>query len=298
MKRLRFKKIDAFATQSSSGNPAAVIYLDRLEDLSEAEKLQIARELKGVVSEVGYVSAGSETDYALCYYSSEREVAFCGHATIAILNDIIANNTALHTQTRLTIATRLNRLVVENRYPDEPCVYISAPPPRYSRQSINEADIAAALNIHPSDIDASHPIQIINAGLETVIVPLASLASILHATPSLQVLNDYCRQAGIDIVLTYSSEVAFQESRYRTRVFAPPFGYLEDPATGSGNAAFGHYLLSQGLWTGEKIQLEQNGSRFAPNYVQIFSKRSESNELRVWFGGGAIVRIDGHYCLY
>jgi PhzF family phenazine biosynthesis protein len=92
MKRLRFKKIDAFASKYSSGNPAAVVYLDKLEELSEEEKLQIARELKGFVSEVGYVCPGTETDYELCYFSSEREVAFCGHATIAILNDIVANN--------------------------------------------------------------------------------------------------------------------------------------------------------------------------------------------------------------
>jgi predicted PhzF superfamily epimerase YddE/YHI9 len=42
MKRLRFKKIDAFASEHSSGNPAAVVYVDRLDELSEDEKLQIA----------------------------------------------------------------------------------------------------------------------------------------------------------------------------------------------------------------------------------------------------------------
>ena len=56
MKKLRFKKIDAFASGSSSGNPAAVIYLDQPDELSDAEMQQIARELKGFVSEVGFVS--------------------------------------------------------------------------------------------------------------------------------------------------------------------------------------------------------------------------------------------------
>lgn len=95
MHTLRFKKIDAFASQYSTGNPAAVVYLDSAEKLSSVEMLQLAKELKGFVSEVGYVSPGTDTDYHLRYFSSEREVAFCGHATIAILNDIVANSKAM-----------------------------------------------------------------------------------------------------------------------------------------------------------------------------------------------------------
>lgn len=297
MKRLRFKKIDAFASGNSSGNPAAVIYLDKLAELSEEEKLRIAVELKGFVSEVGYVSPGTETDYELCYFSSEREVAFCGHATIAIMNDVVANNEALHSRPTLSIATRTARLQVENHYHDEHSVYIAAPPPRYSEKEIDSADIAMALNSRLDSLDRTRPIQIINAGLETLIVPMAGLTSILDVEPELQTLKEFCIRIGVDIILLYSPEVAFQESRYRTRVFAPTFGYLEDPATGSGNSAFGYYLLAHGMWHGEKIRLEQNGFRQTPNYVHLFSSRTDSDDVCVWFGGSAIVKIDGQYNL-
>jgi PhzF family phenazine biosynthesis protein len=297
MKKLRFKKIDAFASRKSSGNPAAVIYLDRLEELSEDEKIRIAKELKGFVSEVGFVSPGTETDYELCYFSSEREVAFCGHATIAILNDIVANDETLHSKTTLSIATRTAHLQVENRYRDEKSVYISAPPPKFSTKEIGAADIAKALHSRPDDLDESRPIQIVNGGLETLIVPMAGLPPILRVTPKLEILKEFCLQAGADIVLLYSSEVAFQESRYRTRVFAPTFGYLEDPATGSGNSAFGYYLLAHNMWQGQQMRIEQNGFRREPNFVQLFSQRTETGEARVWFGGSATVKIDGQYNL-
>jgi PhzF family phenazine biosynthesis protein len=297
MKKLRFKKIDAFASKYSSGNPAAVVYLDKLEELSENEKLQIAKELKGFVSEVGYVCPGTETDYELCYFSSEREVAFCGHATIAILNDIVASNEALHSQTTLSIATRTEHLIVENCYRDEKSVYVSAPSPRFSMKEIRVADLAAALNSPLEALDKSLPIQIVNGGLETLVVPMKGLASILCVTPDLQILKGFCLRLGVDIILLYSSEVAFQESRYRTRVFAPTFGYLEDPATGSGNSAFGYYLLAHGMWNGEKIRIEQNGFSHAPNFVQLFFQKTGASGSRVWFGGSAIVKIDGQYIL-
>jgi predicted PhzF superfamily epimerase YddE/YHI9 len=80
-------------------------------------------------------------------------------------------------------------------------------------------------------------------------------------------------------------------------VFAPTFGYLEDPATGSGNSAFGYYLLAHGMWQGEMIKIEQNGFRQTPNFVQLFSSPTDTGEPCVWFGGSAIVKMDGQYHL-
>lgn len=297
MKKLKFKKIDAFASGKSSGNPAAVIYLDRLEELSEQEKLQIAKELKGFVSEVGFVSPGTETDYELCYFSSEREVAFCGHATIAILNDIVANDETLQARPTLSMATQTARLQVKNCYLDEKSVYISAPSPQFSAREISATEVAKALNNRLDDLDESRPIQIVNSGLETLIVPMAGLSSILCVAPKLETLKEFCLQIGVDIILLYSSEVDSQESQYRTRVFAPTFGYLEDPATGSGNSAFGYYLLAHNMWAGERIKIEQNGSRDAPNFVQLFAQGTDRNNVLVWFGGSATVKIDGQYIL-
>lgn len=298
MKKLRFKKIDAFASRNSSGNPAAVIYLERLEELTEDEKLRIAQELKGFVSEVGYVAPGKQTDYELCYYSSEREVAFCGHATIAIMHDIIGSDAALQSRASLTIATRDAMLQVENRFRADQSVYISAPVATFSKQEARAQDIAAALNSPVEDLDAAQMIQVVNAGLETLIVPMTGLDAILRLAPDLQRLKEYCLRIGVDIIIVYCSEVACPESRYRTRVFAPTFGYLEDPATGSGNAALGYYLLAHGLWKGEMITIEQNGDRQAPNFVKLFGKTDPEGRARVWFGGGAVVKIDGHYNLY
>lgn len=297
MRTLKFKKIDAFASIGSSGNPAAAVYLDTLEELTENEMLQIAKELKGFVNEVGFVCPGTESDYKLRYFSSVREVAFCGHATIAILNDIIANNEEIQTKATLSIATQNDLLIVENRFQNEKSVFISAPVPRFSKKNINVTDFAMALNCPIDNLDKLLPVQIVNGGLETLVVPMVGLESILHVSPDLEILNEFCMQIGVDIIVIYSTEVVSQESSYRTRVFAPTFGYLEDPATGSGNAAFGYYLLKHGMWNGELIRIEQNGSRDAPNYVKLFSEKTNIGDCHVWFGGGAVLRIDGQYIL-
>ena len=239
----------------------------------------------------------AKADFSVCVFSSEREVAFCGHATIAIMYDLISNDISLQTRQLLSIETRTDLLQIENRYPDEKCVYISAPSPKFSKRIINADEIAIALKCDVGDIGKTKPIQIINAGLETLVVPMAGLSNILSISPDIYILKQFCLNIDVDIILLYSSEVANKDCQYRTRVFAPTFGYLEDPATGSGNSAFGYYLQANKFWTDDKIRIEQNAFFDSPNFVKLIAKKSGSNETRIWFGGGAKVKIDGHYIL-
>jgi PhzF family phenazine biosynthesis protein len=111
-------------------------------------------------------------------------------------------------------------------------------------------------------------------------------------------LKNFCFEAGVDIIEVFTSEVSGKTNDYRTRVFAPTFGYLEDPATGSGNSAFGYYLINNGRFINDIITIEQNGHKNNFNIVKLQKQHDESGTDRVLFGGGAITRIDGEYILY
>jgi PhzF family phenazine biosynthesis protein len=297
MKTLVFKKIDAFATEKSRGNPAAAIYLNAEHDLSVHQMQRIARELEGFVSEVGYVRQLDENTFDLKYYSSEREVDFCGHATIAIMYDLLRNDAELMNKRFLNVVTSKGELVVENRVPQQDAVFITAPSPSFSSTEIAQENAAKALSISTDVINPAYPISIVNAGLETLIVPIDTLQALLVIAPDFEGLRRFCQDNSIDIVTVFTCEVADKANAYRTRVFAPTFGYLEDPATGSGNAAFGHYLLSNDRWDGQPMSVEQNADFARPNIVKLLAKQTERDKVQVVFGGGAIVRIVGEYFL-
>lgn len=300
MKRFAFKKIDAFAAAHSSGNPAGCIYLQHKDDVTAAEMLRIAQELQGFVSEVAYLapSAQQHVDFELTYYSAEREVDFCGHATIAVMYDVITHDPSLRQKTAITILTaRKGQLAVENRLDSDDAVYITAPAPVFSPLAVPGSHIAAALRIPESALTSKYPLACVNAGLQTLLVPIRSLEQILQITPDFQELKTFCEQQAVDILTLFSAEVAHPQHHYRTRVFAPRFGYLEDPATGSGNAAFGYYLLRSGFWDGTPLVLEQNGLKNRANIVRLSVNADDQGIQRVLFGGGAIVRIEGKYIL-
>jgi PhzF family phenazine biosynthesis protein len=297
MKRFAFKKFDAFAAGCSLGNPAGAVYLNFEADITDAQMLRIARQLKGFVSEVGFLRAQDGGTFALRYYSSEKEVEFCGHVTIAILYDLLKHDPGVKGKPSVSINTPKGTLRVENRISTEDAVFISSPAPRYSPKRVAKDRAAGALNTHAEAVNGERPIAIINAGLETLIVPITTLEAVLAMEPSLDASKAFCREAGVDIILVYSDDVADAANRFRTRVFAPAYGYLEDPATGSGNAALGYYLLRQGLWDGMSISVEQNGSRDCPNRVKLSAARSADGDWQVVFGGNAVLRISGEYFL-
>ena len=297
MKKFKFKKINAFATEQSGGNPAGMVYLDDSDDISEDEMLRVAKELKGFVSEVGYVRQIDKKKFDLKYYSSEREVDFCGHATIAIMYDLIKNSNELIKTKQINIITKKGELEVENRINEENAVFISAPKPTFSAKKISQDSIENSLKIDASKIDESCPISIINAGLETLIVPIKSLKGILSISPNLDDLKSFCSFNNVDIITVYSRDVFNADNKFRTRVFAPAFGYLEDPATGSGNSALGYYLIKNKIWDGAFMSIEQNASAEDSNIIKLMAKYTKDQKPQIVFGGGAIVKIEGEYLL-
>lgn len=298
MKTFKFKKIDAFTNGSSPGNPAGAVYLDSSEEISIPEMQKIARELKGFVSEVGFILQSGEAQFDLKYYSSEREVEFCGHATVAILYDLLNSREELRSKDVVGICNNKGRLAVYNRIDSEDAVFISAPQPVFSNRTISIEELSQALRTDPGVIDHQQPTAIINAGLETLIVPIGGLDGILALEPDIDELNIFCIKNCIDILTVFTRETADPCNAYRTRVFAPTFGYLEDPATGSGNSAFGYYLLKNGYKPEATITLEQNGTRSNANRIKLEFIQKKDGTPQVLFGGNAVVRISGEYRLF
>lgn len=296
MQRLRFKKIDAFSYQGSGGNPAGCIYLDSPDALFPVQMQQIAREMAGCVSEVVYVFPEDHIT-GLRFFSSECEVAFCGHCTIAAMYDLIKNNLTLLRDPVLRIRIGDREILVRNEIAKTDSVFISAPPAVTLKTDLETDAVAAALRVPPGEIADPGGISVINAGLVTLLVPLRSLAILLSTRPDPQHLRDFCIRHGIEIVLIHTPETTTSVASYRTRVFAPVFGYLEDPATGSGNAAFGYYLLAAQKWDGKLLTIEQGRNRDHPNIIRLVSDASEKQRT-VFFGGNAVVRIEGEYLLH
>ena len=298
MRAFEYRKIDAFTSGDSRenpslGNPAACLYLTKEQNLTEAEMLSIAQQHKGFVSEVIYCQPKTNSIFNLTYYSSECEVDFCGHGTIACMYNLIKETPGLSGLKEISIHTnKKGQLTVYNEIETQNAVYITAPTPRHIGSNLDIKEIAENLSLATNQISDSYPIDIIDAGLKTLIIPIADFKDEINTFPDEPRLKDFCLRSGIDIILIYTLETDNPINKAHTRVFAPKFGYLEDPATGSGNSAFGYYLLKNNIWDGSPITIEQGGNDRVFNTVNLLFK-----ENNVLFGGKATTRIKGLYYL-
>jgi PhzF family phenazine biosynthesis protein len=290
MKSYAYKKIDAFTSGCSLGNPAACLFIDEGQMLSDLEMQAVAEQHKGFVSEVVFCYE-SHGEFTLFYYSSECEVTFCGHGTMACMHSFIKQTPHLLCQSTFTIQThKKGALTVFNRIAEEDAVYIGAPDPVFIGTTLTLKETAKALGLAENDLSDQYPLDVIDAGLKTLIVPIRTLASEISIYPDESSLKAFCEDCNIDIILIFSMQTQSDGYHAHTRVFAPRYGYLEDPATGSGNSAFAHYMIKYGLWDGSAAAIEQGGNNRTFNTIKL-----QMNDGKLLFGGAATVRIDGHY---
>ena len=290
MKQYRYIKSNAFTSGASLGNPAAALITED-ECLTPEQMQQIAAEHKGFVMETVFCSPSETAECKLTYYSSECEVDFCGHGTIATMYSIIKDDAALRAKKVLTVETNKKGMVsVYNEIDTEDAVYIEAPSPIEHAMNIPVEVIEGILTLRKGSINRERTIRIIDAGLRTLIVPITQFEDEVSVYPDEAALKVFCEENDIDNILIYSLQVADASNFAHTRVFAPKFGYLEDPATGSGNSAFANYLLTENMWDGSPITIEQGGNDRIFNAVKLKTLNG-----KVLFGGRATKKIEGYY---
>ena len=290
MKQYRYIKSNAFTSGASLGNPAAALITED-ECLTPEQMQQIAAEHKGFVMETVFCSPSETAECKLTYYSSECEVDFCGHGTIATMYSIIKDDAALRAKKVLTVETNKKGMVsVYNEIDTEDAVYIEAPSPIEHSMNFSIDEIEGILTLRKGSINRDRAIRIIDAGLRTLIVPITQFEDEVSVYPDEAALKVFCEENDIDNILIYSLQVADASNFAHTRVFAPKFGYLEDPATGSGNSAFANYLLSENMWDGSPITIEQGGNDRIFNAVKLKTLNG-----KVLFGGRATKKIEGYY---
>ena len=289
-KQYRYVKSDAFTSGASLGNPAACLFLGK-ETLSPEQMQKIAAEHKGFVMEMVFLSDSDTADCSMAYYSSECEVDFCGHGTIAAMYTLVKETPELLAKPVITADTaRKGRIEVFNGIAEEDAVYISAPDPVEYPVRLSIEQIEDALGLARGSVSLDYPVRLIDAGLRTLLVPVKDLETEITVYPDEASLKAFTLDNDIDIILIFSMETADEAAFSHTRVFAPKFGYLEDPATGSGNSAFADYLLSEGLWDGHPIAVEQGGNNRIFNAVKL-----KCHNGKVLFGGSAAKKIEGIY---
>ena len=208
MTSLPFFQVDAFAERPLTGNPAAIIPLERW--LDDALMQAIAGENN--LSETAFTvpSERDDADFDLRWFTPTTEVPLCGHATLA------AGHVLIH-GTRVRFATRSGILTV-SRNGDLLELDMPAAPPEPG----DLPELKRALGVEGETFLSL-------AGNGNAILLLGSEAEVRSVRP------DFAALAKLPYLVSVTAPG--DEQDIASRVFAAYHGVLEDPVTGSAHTA-------------------------------------------------------------
>jgi PhzF family phenazine biosynthesis protein len=245
----------AFTRGGEGGNPAGVV-LDA-DDLDDVDMQRIAAEVG--YSETAFLRSRPDEPnvYDVRYFAPEREVPFCGHATIAAAVALAEREPAaemiFHTPAGLvTLNTEESSAGV--------VAELTSVAPRVTTPHEGLVDACLdALHWAPEDLDPSYPPMLANAGAEHLIVVVRTHERLLDLDYDFDALADIMAEHDL---ITLQLVWPRSRKKYFVRNPFPSGGVLEDPATGAAAAAFGGYLRELGkightasftIWQGAEI---------------------------------------------
>jgi PhzF family phenazine biosynthesis protein len=213
MTSLPFFQVDAFADKPLTGNPAAVMPLERW--LDDAVMQAIAAENN--LSETAFTvpSEAEGVDFDLRWFTPASEVDLCGHATLAAAH-ILMHSEPVRFSTRsgvLTVSRHDDTLVLDMRAAE--------------LTEVNEPELCAALRLPESSA------WLADGYNDAAIIELSDEDAVRAVQPDFAALKTIHRMA----VITAPGD----QHDIASRVFVPYVGIDEDPVTGSAHAALVPY---------------------------------------------------------
>ena len=272
----------AFTDDPAGGNPAGVV-LDAT-GLDADEMLAIAADLGH--SETAFFTA-TDTPGVLDvrYFAPEREVPFCGHATIA---GAIAW-AERHEARPLELRTPAGVVAVDVRQEDGrlAATLTSVAP---SVAPIADADfdeLLAALRWSREELDPALPPAVGYAGAHHPIVAAATRERLADLD------YDYERLKRLMLDRDWTTiQLVWREApdAFQSRNPFAAGGVVEDPATGAAAAAFGAYLRERALVTPPaRVTIHQGIDLGRPSLIEVDIPQGAGSGIRVT---GLAVRMD------
>lgn len=258
--KLAIYQIDAFANEIFKGNYAAVVPLDSW--LPEAVMQSIATENN--LSETAFFVPAAPGEFEIRWFSPIKEIAFCGHATLASAHVIFKKNKNV---TGIRFSAKAVGSLAVTLLPDG-SIEMSFP----RRQPEPVASVPAALleglSIRPQEVLKNQ---------QAYFAVYNNEQEVRAVVPHLQKLT----QLGpLDVVVTAPGEQHDFVSRY----FWPANGGAEDPVTGSIHAGLAPY------WA-EKLGKTQLYALQASQRSGLLACRVEGE--RVYVAGSAVQYMEG-----
>ena len=260
---MKIFKVDAFTDSLFSGNPAAIVILEKW--LSDDLMQKIAMENN--LSETAFILKQADSHYEIRWFTPETEVDLCGHATLGAAHVILSH--LENQKPNVLFNSKSGDLKVEKSGKMYWLDFPSQPPKPVSMSKL----LPEALGTVP-----------LYAGYNVYLMVLVESEKIVREmTPNLQMIRNLDVRG---VIVTAPSES--ERIDFVSRFFAPAVGVPEDPVTGSA-----HTVLTP-FW-GKRLNKKQLNAQQISKRGGNLSCIDEGERVKI--GGSAVTFLEGSISL-
>jgi trans-2,3-dihydro-3-hydroxyanthranilate isomerase len=268
---------DVFASRPLEGNQLGVFVDGR--PFTAAEMQRLARELN--VAETVFVLPPEEGgDARVRIFTPGAELPFAGHP---VLGTALVVGQALQVDS-VVLETGSGPVPVDLERDGDRFVFgrMSQPIPTWEPFD-RERQLLAALGLDASVL----PVELYRIGPGHVFVALESEEAVAALRPQMSVLED------LSVAVNC---FAGEGAAWKTRMFYPAGGVLEDPATGSAAGPLAVHLARHGRTAfGEQITIRQGDEIGRPSLLHAIARGTAERIDSVEVGGAAVIVAEGRF---
>ena len=293
MAAYEFVTVDVFTDRRFGGNPLAV--LPDARGLTDVQMQAIAAEFN--LSETTFVLPPDDPRHhaRVRIFTRQSELAFAGHPNVGtgyVLARRMDRPPEHFTFEELAGLVRVHLLRGAEKAVSG--ARISAPTSLTIGDAIPAEIVAACAGLDPGDIKTrAHTPLVASVGLPFVIAELAGIECLSRAAPDLGAFRaaraqfpGAARHFSLHLYVRRDGDA----TRLRTRMFAPLGGTLEDPATGSANAALAALLtsLAPGVNVDLTYEIEQGIEMGRPSRIVAAARKTGEGPVSATIAGDCV----------
>jgi trans-2,3-dihydro-3-hydroxyanthranilate isomerase len=298
LRKVRFIQADVFSDSPFGGNPVVVV--PEPGPMTDEEMQALARGM--TFSETAFVTTPKDPSaaFALRCFTPTTEVQFSAHQLLGAAY-VLAGLGRLPTEGERTelqaeVSGAVQRVTLEHPAGLVERVSIVERVGAFGSPIDDVGSVAEALSIDPMAIlRTSLPVQVVETGLRCLIVPVDDLHTVRNLLPLNQAVDELLQDHSAHCLLVFSRQTLAPKNDLHVRVFAPPLGIDEDPATGTANGALAAYLIRHGDVVADptvSLSCEQGFEMGRPSRIELIVDTS-SDPTTILVGGRVARSVDG-----
>ena len=283
-KTIQAQIVNGFVTGGIGGNPAGVV-LDA-DELSENEMLSIAAKIG--LSETAFVSSSDTEGFKLDFFTPNRRIAHCGHATIATFSYLAELGRISEGETSKETVDGPRKISIKNG-----AAYMEQLAPKYrmpadwAKDDVTMADFLQSLGITESDLDSSIDPILVNTGNSFIVVGVKDGASLRELKPDFDLISVISEKLDLIGYYVFTTDSNVTDKDATTRMFAPRYSIEEESATGMAAGPLACVLYDH-LHIGKDTLLIEQGRFMEPASPSLITVELsvENDKIQNLMAGG------------